>query len=333
MFQLKKKSWLSLMCFASFAWSGAMGPKCQSVDVTTPCPASAWDLGLHAMYLKPSANASLGAFSLVNQDSAFKDQDQDWEWGFHIEASRHYGTGNDLNVEWFHFNSGESNFLKNPVVFINASAFTPNGEAIIQVDYADIRDRPVWDSVNIAFGQQVDFGESKFARLHAGINYSRVGVNGSQEMQFKLGAAGALTDYNLFRQLNFVFNGAGPRVGLDLNYESVNHFSVYGKGAIAALVGTSKASVDLSDIENADNSYGLSRNITKVVGAFDAKLGGMYTYDTKHGPLSIDVGWVWAYYKTPNYSANSIFLSGQELAMADWGIQGLYFGLKWIGNV
>jgi len=65
-----------------------------------------------------------------------------------------------------------------------------------------------------------------------------------------------------------------------------------------------------------------NRNI--VVPELDAKTGINYNYCMTQGTIYADIGWLWAnYFNVLDDSVN----------LTNFGIQGLYFGLKYQGNI
>ena len=54
------------------------------------------------------------------------------------------------------------------------------------------------------------------------------------------------------------------------------------------------------------------------------------------GDLTLDVGWMWVNYWNVVQSAPKVagtFHSGNNTQEGDFGVQGLFFGLTWLGNV
>ena len=88
-------------------------------------------------------------------------------------------------------------------------------------------------------------------------------------------------------------------------------------------------------------AWGAGSTITGAVGfstpnvipELDTKMGFMYNYETTHGALSLDLGWLWAHYVNAigNYglSTNRPITS----SLTNFGVQGLYADMKWIGNL
>jgi len=331
MLNLKKTALAVIALGSTAAFAGTMGPVCSAVNVTVPCENTAWDLGGRALYLQPTTDFVDTSRTITNSTGAIsKGVNPSWGWGFQLEGSYHYNTGNDFNLNWYHFRNSSSRTLTGPVNY-SGFTYTVGSPQLLNsagtIDTAYSSSNVAWDQVNIEFAQHVDFGENKFARYHAGMNYSRVGNNG------QVATAGSSTtpisSFNNNTTVTGVFNGFGPRVGLDLNYDWGNGLSVYGDGALSVLAGSSKASYYVVDGTTQNNweLYNFSRS--NVVPELDAKLGFMYTYAMAQGDLSFDIGWLFTHYVGTFQTSSTDLLS----TGSNFGIQGLYFGLKWVGNV
>lgn len=82
------------------------------------------------------------------------------------------------------------------------------------------------------------------------------------------------------------------------------------------------------------NSFTTNYGNPTLVPELDAKLGAMYSYMTPHGALSIDAGWMWAYYnRALRAFQDSGNIVSDTFSPEDWGVQGLYVGVKYIGNI
>lgn len=341
MLNLKKTALAVIALGSTAAFAGTMGPVCSAVNVTVPCENTAWDFGGRALYLQPGDSAFSGTRTTTQGvASVTTGANPSWGWGFQLEGSYHYSTGNDFNLNWYHFRSGGST----KVLGQNVNGFQANtvfpGTGVTGLAAGTAASvSPAWDQVNMEFGQHVDFGENKFARLHGGMNFSRVAMSGYQFLQTIVGNTPVTNNVGAYRTDSFstVFNGFGPRVGMDLNYEWGNGVGVYATGALSVLAGSSKASVTRANWHTPANGFNNGWNRSSVIPELDAKLGAMYTYAMAQGDLSFDIGWVWAHYTNALISASTDLTAAQTNQFnsypKDFGIQGLYFGMKWIGNV
>jgi len=294
---------------SSAVFAGTMGPVCTPGNVTVPCESQAFDVAIRALYLQPIYDADLGylgARETSPNNFYFIDNDLDWDWGFYLEGSYHFSTGNDLTVNWTYW-SNESHFAN---VASDGTQF-----AWIDADIYRYRWEPTFNAVNIEFGQHVDFGEMKNIRFHAGLQYANI-----------------KTERNIYGLANFLgyglsseatFSGIGPRTGLDMSYDFGNGFAIYGNGAAAILVGSSDFDTYQSGAGTV--SVGVHGDKTALVPELEAKLGAKYTYAMAQGDLTLDGGWMWTNY----FNAQHGFVGVES----DFGLQGPYIGLKYVGNV
>jgi hypothetical protein len=301
MLNLKKTAVAVLALGSSAVFAGTMGPVCTPGNVTVPCERNAWEIGGYALYLQPVAN---GPFAFFGTDSGvFAGDTDNWQWGFALEAGYHYGTGNDINVNWTR--------LEN-----NADFYFPTVTSLNHFE-GD------WDEVNVELGQTVDFSPTNRMRFHGGAQYSRLSAEAGPFF-VRTSAAGVVpATFAVTNGFSSEFNGFGPRAGLDMNYGFGNGFGVYAKGATALLVGTSK----FSDFTGATAVY---NSRTEVVPQLEAKLGANYTYAMAQGDLVLDAGYMWVDYLNVH---NNSALNAGNVATGDVAFHGPYFGLKYVGNV
>lgn len=315
MLNLKKTAVAVLALGSSAVFAGTMGPVCTPGNVTVPCECAAWDFGVQALYLRPVYNADFGYhqpfFTGFNQHH--QDIDYDWGWGFKLEGSYHFSTGNDININWYHFdNDTDEHFLNSTnafTSFFGTSAYPFNSEIDTK-----------WDAVNFEFGQHVDFGEFKNIRFHGGAQYVRIENELSQNP----------VGIPVFANFESKFNGLGPRVGLDMSYDWGNGFSVYANGASALLVGQSKFNDNFTVGTPAFGTFfGGNGSKTEIVPELEAKLGIQYGYTMAQGNLTLDAGYMVVNYFNALHGSDT-FTS--NLDQSDFAMHGPYVGLKWVSN-
>ncbi|NBX84617.1 MAG: hypothetical protein EBQ95_03300 [Gammaproteobacteria bacterium] len=330
--QQLKKSALAVFALSSTAvFAGTMGPVCSPTNVTVPCEEKLWDIGGRALYVQPTSTTFVANRTLTgSQGSVDVGLSPSWSWGFQLEASHHFNTGNDLNLNWYHFRGSDSlNIAPNQNIGQFKAPYDPvtpgntvgNPTTINSVNASIYND---WDQVNIEFGQHVDFGANKFVRLHAGAQFARVASDANVTSTITAPTTPVTTN----AVITGVYNGFGPRVGVDLDYGFGNGFDIYGTAGVGALAGSSKTNYNES-LATSTGSYITNYNDPRIVPTVDAKLGAMYTYSLAQGDLSFDAGWLWNEYVGAIESAGSSTGAHNN----NFGIQGLYFGMKWVGGM
>ncbi len=302
---LKKTLITALVLGSSTVCAGSMGPVCTQGNVLVPCEQRAWDVGIQALYLQPEYTGFDYATQFTNASGSITHNnalDPQWGWGFKLEGSYHFNTGNDLNVNWYYLNnSGESDFTS--VDFLTQQGAFPGR---LQLG-------TVWDAVNVEFGQLVEFSKAKQIRFHGGVQYAYMNLNSTSTVQYFLGA------------LNTTFNGFGPRVGADGIYRWDNGLSVFINGAAALLVGRSAFDLTIGGF--------LSNGaITTVTPELEAKLGAQYEVAVMRGDLSLNAGWMWVNYSNPFLVSPPAFTRSNPMS-SNFSVTGPFVGVKWLGSL
>ncbi|GGI87291.1 Lpg1974 family pore-forming outer membrane protein [Legionella impletisoli] len=330
MLNLKKTAVAVLAFGSSVAFAGTMGPVCTPGNVTVPCEMQAWDVGIQALYLQPTFSDAAGYFAqTVNAAGtarALIDNNMDWNWGWKLEGSYHFSTGNDVNLNWYHLNSDDNRYAfsgtSGIIALDGAATATTN-----QVAVTDAR----WDAVNLEFGQHVDFGQFKNIRFHGGAQYARIKTEASINGFNVTGVPATSTSYTLNDEAKFT--GFGPRVGADMSYDFGNGLAVYANSAGALLVGDSDITQTVTTVTPAFATaiVPATGSRTAVVPELEAKLGAKYTYAMAQGDLSLDVGYMWVnYFDALPFNNGSVAGSFDD---SNFAVHGPYVGLKWVGSV
>ncbi|MBA3535242.1 MAG: hypothetical protein H0T84_01315 [Tatlockia sp.] len=387
MLNLKKAAVAVLALSSSAVFAGTMGPICTPGNVTVPCERTAWDFGVQALYLQTlstgnddynrfnSYGTSYGSGYNSGYDNGYdrydrhhRNFDDNWSWGFKLEGSYHFNTGNDLNVNWYHLDGrrhrnndydDNNGFVSHyhPETGVNTGVAVPFDNRYGYDDNNNRnRFRSRWDAVNIELGQHVDFSEWKVIRFHGGAQFARI-ENGSragylnrdrlptflltsdQLTALDMANSQGYNQYNRLHGSQSRFNGFGPRVGVDMSYNVGNGFAVYANGATALLVGQSKVRGDFGfnhfttgSFFGDDDNYG-HRSRTTMVPEMEAKLGAKYSYAMASGDLTLDAGYMWVQYWNATRSLNDRGFNNYEVREGNFALNGPYVGLKWVGNV
>ncbi|STX27617.1 major outer membrane protein [Legionella beliardensis] len=312
MLNLKKTAVAVLALGSSAVFAGTMGPVCTPGSVTVPCERIAWDFGVQALYLQPVVDHYAGYYIDTLGRYHYNAVEPDWDWGFKLEGSYHFGTGNDLNVNWYHYRSDNNNhhFL----------IFYPGDDVLPTGTYRhNFSVEPQWDAVNVELGQHVDFGEFKDIRFHGGVQYARI------KHEFRSNIVAGPADFFPVtgrRDAYTEFNGFGPRIGADMTFNLGNGLGIYGKGATALLIGETEFR-DGTNVLAGDFAFGRGDR-DAMVPELDARLGATYTYAMPQGDVTLDVGYLWVnYFDTQHFG----------LTRSDFAIHGPYAGLKWVGSI
>lgn len=299
-------------------------PTCSPGDVTIPCEAKAWDIGIQALYLKQIATAN-GAYYLgdVNNDGfdTYNELDRDWGWGFRLEGSYHFGPGNDVSVNWTHYDrSTDQTFAYgNPPVY--------NPLTYIPLDGFRVEHNSRLEQVNMVFGQHVDVGMNKNMRYYAGLQYALIRT----EDTVRTTAFDPVFQVNQHYSRNIArkFSGLGPHVGTDYAYDFGNGFSFTANAAASLLFGTSKNYLTNFITPLAPGIVLASTRASHkmIVPEVEAKLGANYAHAMSNGTLTLEAG-----YQVMNYFNAVTLTPAAGVTTTDFGLHGPYFGFKWLGN-
>ncbi len=292
----KKTAIAALVLGFSGAASAAMyapaaAPACSAGNVTVPCEGNAWDLGIDLLYLRNQENILSGEQHQTTNEGFQADRG----YGFRLEGSYHFGTGNDVNINWSHYSktTSQDNFF---------------------VDNSTDELKSKMDVVNFELGQHIDVGEMWNLRVHGGLQYAKL----HNQVRFDVNEGVA----NFEGDVTAKVRGFGPRVGMDSSYDFGNGFALFANGAVSILNAKYSEHVDLAIVQDGHHGInftdGMTRHMTTT--ATDARIGAMYTHAMAQGDLTIRGG----------YQVNNFINANNGVSDLSW--DGWFIGLKWVGN-
>ncbi|MFT4060712.1 MAG: Lpg1974 family pore-forming outer membrane protein [Legionella sp.] len=318
---------VAALCLSNVVFAGTMGPVCSPDNVTVPCPKNAWDFGAQALYLKSLSNNN-SWLSTINTGSAsgtriYQQYHRDFEWGFRLEGSYYFNTGNDIRVNWIWWKDGPSSRYDLTGLWALDTTAT-----LIATGTSETK----FNEVNAEFGQHVDFSRNADIRFHAGLQFAKIEFNSTDVSGLSGSVVFPEENYMSTTHSILKYEGVGPRVGADMTYNFSNSgFSIYGNVATALLIGTSKYADDSLYTATTRPVYS---KFDALVPEIETKLGAKYALGLTQGTLILDAGYMVINYFSPLHSSNLDLIVGDETRNdVNFGLRGPYFGAKWIGSL
>jgi hypothetical protein len=304
-----------------YAIAGSMGPICTPDNVTVPCEARLWDFGAQALYLR-SIYGSAKAFE-AGTLPLDKEVKNDWNWGYRLEGSYHFNTGNDLNINWLHFSTSI-----NPTDFFGAITIPSLGIPLIPTPFELVSYNRI-DQVNAVIGQSTDLSVRDTLRFYGGAQYANIQATAKNYYFLPPILALAGETFSLFD--NTDFKGYGPVVGIDYAYYLTRSLSITANGAGSILYGTNRyhAGFIVSPVEFIPEQVFFRRK--GIVPSLEGKLGINYTHPTPFGIATLQAGYQIINYFNALEAQTFQNLIGPVIAV-DYGVFGPYFGLKLVGD-
>lgn len=309
-----KKTTVALLGFAlsGLSFAGSMGPVCVPGNVTVPCPADHWELGVQALYLDKLATGT--AVYLPATGSPFNEVRNDWNWGYKIEGGYHFNTGNDVTINWTHI-TNETNRAD----LIGSTGIT---QGLFPLTHLS-KDR--LDQVNMVLGQHSDFGLVKKIRFYAGAQFADLRVDTTDYVNVVLPSP-PLPFTGVYGYSLAEFRGAGPVIGLDYAYNITNELSLTANSSGSILCGTSRLN---SGIVGTPVNLAVTSIYAKkraMVTGLEAKLGLNYAVPMGQGVLNLAGG-----YQAMNYFDAIQTVRSINSNDSNYGVYGPYMGLKYVG--
>jgi len=323
------------LAISGLAAAGTMGPVCAPGNVTVPCEAKGWDIGVQALYFKPAFGVAktyriAGVSSL--QPVSFvgvRELQNDWDWGYKLEGSYHFNTGNDVTMSLLHYeNDTNLNGLFNVPAFASGQTTSLNS--------ATFASQNQFDQLNLILGQHVDVSLKSKLRFFGGLQYAHILNNSTFNYPFSSVALPIVTSLNQVD--NNDFKGAGPEFGLDYSYSLTNSFSLTATGLGSLLYGQSRYNTGL---------YFLPLNVATTITtplrsakkrvispSLEAKVGINYACTFAQGILNVNAGFQALNYfnSLQSFGANDLLVAVPPVSDSDFGLYGPYLGIKYLGN-
>jgi hypothetical protein len=287
-----------------------------------------WNVGFTALSLKPAASL-LNPYWTSPDGSRYTLAKSPSSFGFALEGAYLYGLGNDINLNWLHFDQNSTNSFIGGIDFLPGFAFQTN-----------MNFKTNFNAINFESAQNGQFNNRTRFRFHGGLHYVTTDVTQSI-INNEISNQVQLIENSY---LNAQYNGIGPRVGLDLSYDltkkdahkgltHIGHKSskhlperdcdfeaskglrVYGKSALALLAGHSK-----THFSGVNRSSGVDWNYiatkSAIIPEIEAKLGLQYWYNWYYAQFKLDAGWMFQYYfnilDTTSVDQQTIFYVAQQ---------------------
>lgn len=318
-----KKTTLAVLGLAlsGGAFAGTMG--CQPGKVTVPCEDKKWDIGIQALYLKPTMSNDK-VYSPELNNGYYPEDKNDWGWGFMLEGSYHFGTGHDITMNWTHYDHDTDH----GIVTGTALVFTGNGAIPASVSYT-LNSNILFDQVNLVKGQHIDIGPLNSIRFYGGLQYASMRYEADNNYN-QVNANFPQQYLNRYAH----YEGVGPVIGADCAYKLAAGFSIVADADASILYGNGRYdSQYVAVVNTTDIVFFNNQASTKyVVPSVEAKLGVNYSKETAAGTLNIQGGYRMLNYFNALQTIGPNALGGAGITNYNFSLNGPYIGAKWVGQ-
>jgi Legionella pneumophila major outer membrane protein precursor len=345
-------------------YSPAPEPTCTPGGATVPCAEKKWDIGVQALYLEASYDADYGYIGRYQQPTVlnsefYQDYDHHHGWGYKLEGSYHFNTGNDITIDWSHvdhdtlqtFNLGNSRPAPFPPAPPIPGPLPPSSD----VFYTTLS--YVFDQANVVLAQHVDNGLHHNVRFYGGAQVAQIRNDQDTRFASYFGLpTGTFPSHFLVPawytvHVDSKFIGVGATGGTDYSYDFGNGLSLTASGKGSILYGSSKVNYRVTNTFAAGviapSAYASKKAIVPEI---EGKVGVNYAFQAAQGTMNVMAGWqVINYFNALQrflYPASTVLVAppfpapavpaaatgATGIVESDFALQGPYFGLKWVGN-
>lgn len=272
-----------------------------SLDISIPNIRPGFGASFTALELRPGAsnlNYVIYNKELPLQSPSWNEKEihPGYHFAFELGVRYIFPEGKDISLTWTHLNTSNSESIATPNDNFFLGPDYEIGPTGIVIRNATGSARFKYDVVNLDAGQYVDFGCHVQMRIFGGLSDAMLrekvhaGYFGNRITGEFAGP------FSMQQEVKSDFNGIGPRIGLEGNYDPGFGFGFMGEIAGSLLIGKihSKTnfigtSVELlsrfGEVFNHQDIH--DQHVLQVVPGFDAKLGVTYKHCFSQGPLLI----------------------------------------------
>jgi hypothetical protein len=239
---------------SAFAINAMPTPSYFNNNVTVPILPAGFYVGASLFYFQPSVTDGDLNFAVDNNTADTREiavrPGFDWGWAT-IQAGYIFeGTSNDVSIDYWHLGTLDKRTVSGNVtdllIPLTATSTDINlSNFVLQPNLINSRPGFDFNQVDLEVGQYINLGSRWQFHPMAGLQYSRINqrIDSQSFLSLNLlandvGATGPFTvPVNTISALNSTFNGIGPRLELNANYNAGYGFGVEGQFSTAVLVG------------------------------------------------------------------------------------------------
>lgn len=278
-------------------------------QVMIPNLPSGLEITLEGLLLQPT-NSDLGyvpdAFlTSINPNTiSMPAVDPGYNFGFRVGLGYVFpNSGNDVQLNWTHFYSNTNDTTTNNLESQPIVTFVP---AINESTTVTSNTNFTYDAIDLDVGQYLSIGTRLSARFFTGLRFAQLqndeDFNGTGTvLPPGVVSSSNVPDITTVSSMTSKFTGFGPRLGVETHYRVAHHFGVISQIAAALLVGRVESSSTFNPtFALFNNAFPSSLdvtvnapNTTRIVPAFDAKLGVDYSIPFRNNTsrFSVELGY------------------------------------------
>lgn len=258
-------------------------------------------IGGSALYLEPSVTKGALDYAFFRESTTNPfsirrlDVEPGYDWGWGINLGYIFpNTGNDINVNYFHFDVDDTDFAQGPPGSISIGENVVNP---IFYNRASAKSEIDLNQIDLTFGQFIDIGCRLQVHPNVGVRYLDLERKLDSYFQFFTLSGIFSDDLNVNSKADF--SGVGPLLGVDGSYYLGYGFGIVGHADTALLVGNADPTDHLVNrlfiLPTTSSTSNLTSNSTRqIVPVVDGKLGADYTFvfnNNANSDLTLEVGY------------------------------------------